>query len=293
MANGRLISCDLSTQDAALKSAKSRLGSSGKWLLVFSVNGRAIYETVQEWESPTLPGYHTLKAVSNGCFMAIVEGALHAAFTSTLRAALGALALAPLGINLTRNAATGLRPVVPSGLPSAGSSAGADAGGQGEDDIMMDIQGALEAAAAASTTHEDVDLSWPPVVDVPLIVGMASPGFGVTPPSFMDCCGWSTHSHEELAGSVGVTAFAVGPLSTVAAEEALLKEENLGKIDTYSVVTCVGGDKEDSDLLVTPLAPSLSVSDFSLSDTSRKEAAAVPSLPDGGGPSVSGSLLVP
>jgi hypothetical protein len=42
----------------------------------------------------------------------------------------------------------------------------------------------------------------------------------------MDCCGWSTHSHEELAASVGVTAFAVGPLSTVADEEALLTEEN-------------------------------------------------------------------
>jgi hypothetical protein len=62
MANGRLISCDLSTRDAALKSTKSRVGRSGKWLMVFSVNGRAIYETVPEWESPTLPGYHTLEA---------------------------------------------------------------------------------------------------------------------------------------------------------------------------------------------------------------------------------------
>jgi len=42
LANGRLISCDLSTRDAALKLAKSRVGSSGKWLMVFSVNGRAI-----------------------------------------------------------------------------------------------------------------------------------------------------------------------------------------------------------------------------------------------------------
>ena len=158
--------------------------------------------------------------------MAIVNGALHAAFTSTLRAAMGALALSPLGINLTTNSATGLKSDSPSDLPSAASStAGADAGGQ--DSIMLDIQGALEAAAAASTTHMEVDASCPPVVNVPLIVGTASPGFGVTPPSFEDCCVWSTHPHDDTAASVGVTAFAAGPLSTVAGAESSLTEEDL------------------------------------------------------------------
>jgi hypothetical protein len=58
------------------------------------------------------------------------------------------------------------------------------------------------------------------------------------------------------------------------------------------VDTCIDEDKqqEDSDLLVTPLVPSLSVSDFSPSDTSRKNAA-VPSLPAVGVPSGSGTLL--
>jgi hypothetical protein len=266
--------------------------------MVFSVNGRAIYETVPEWESPTLPGYHTLEAVSNGCFMAIVEGALYAAFTSTLRAALGALALAPLGINLTIDSATGLKSDYPSVLPSAASStAGADAAGQGVDSIMNDIQGALEAAAAASTTHMDVDASWPPVVNVSLIVGTVSPGFGVTPPSFKECCGWSTHPHDDTAASVGVTSFAAGPLYTVAGAETFLTEEDLGTLDTYSADKRIVEDEvvqqEDADLLVPLLIPPLPVSDLSPSDTrSRSRDAAGPSSPAVGAPPGSGSLLV-
>ena len=161
------------------------------------------------------------------------------------------------------------------------------------DAIIMDIQGALEAAAAAATTHTDEGMSWPPVVDVPLIVGRASPGFGVTPPTFTDCCGWSTYSHEELAASVGVTAFAAGPLSMVADVETFLTEEVLGTIDTYSSVTGMEEDKEDGDLLVTPLAPPLSVSDLPSSDTSLNDAAEVPSLPAIGGSAGSGTSLDP
>jgi hypothetical protein len=302
LANGRLISCDLSTRDAALESAKSRVGSSGKWLMVFSVNGRAIYETFPEWESPTLPGYHTLEATSNGCYMAIVSGVLHAAFTSTLRAALVALALAPLGINLTSDPVSGLKSAPPF-LPSAApSTARADAGGGLDDDsIMDDIQGALEAAAAASITQEAVeDASWPPAVHhshgVPLLMGTASPGFGVIPPSYKACCEWSSYPHEELAVSVGVTAFGAGPLSTVAFAETLLTEEFLDTLATYSVDAPTGvneedkENKEDEDLMVHPLVPSLSVSDLSPSDSSRKDVA-VPSLPSAGGPAESEIVL--
>jgi len=195
--------------------------------------------------------------------MAIVNGALHAAFTSTLRAALVALALAPLGINLTLDTVAGLKSVSPF-TSAASSSASVDAGaGLEEDSIMDDIQGALEAAAAASITHEDVDVaSWPPAVHyshgVPLLVGTASPCFVATPPSFKDCCEWSSYPHEELAASVGVTAFGAGPLSTVAVAETSLTEEFLDTIATYPVDASIGGneegkvdaaDTEDSDLL--------------------------------------------
>jgi hypothetical protein len=34
----------------------------------------------------------------------------------------------------------------------------------------------------------EVDASWPPVVNVCLLVRTTSPGYGITPPTFEGCC---------------------------------------------------------------------------------------------------------
>ena len=68
---------------------------------------------------------------------------------------------------------------------------------------------------------------WPPLVYVSLLVGTASPGFGITPPSFEGCCDWSTHPHDLLVDSVGVTAFSCGPQTTVAGAECSFSGDDL------------------------------------------------------------------
>jgi hypothetical protein len=67
--------------------------------MVYAINSNAIYELCPAGSSLTLPLYHPLAALASGCFASVEEGALRMACTSNLRAALCALALAPLGLN--------------------------------------------------------------------------------------------------------------------------------------------------------------------------------------------------
>ena len=89
----------------------------------------------------------------------------------------------------------------PSASSSAATSAATAAAGEPAslgpstvpevDSLILVIQGDLEAAAGASTADMEVDASWPPVVNVCLLVGTTSPSFGITPPTFEGCCDWS------------------------------------------------------------------------------------------------------